>query len=115
MLVRLEFVEPRVLQVARDRFVDQGWRQPRAIGANRSYNRDPLSTAVLPGSCEGASLVQLSCEDPASLLQLADEEAFLVHIVDIVSTYIVFLHLLTNNSEVSLVVASGVSFVPCEI
>jgi hypothetical protein len=87
VFLRFEVVEPRVLQATRDRLVDQSWRLMSAVCADRSYSRDPLSTTVLVGSREITLLIQLSCENPPRLLQLADEEALLVHVVDIVSTY----------------------------
>jgi hypothetical protein len=60
-------------------------------------------------------LVQLACEDSTSLLQLADEEALLVHIVYIVSTYFVFFYLLTNDGELRLIVTPRVCSVTCEV
>jgi hypothetical protein len=86
-----------------------------AICTDRCHNRDPLSTAILPRSCEAALLIQLACEDSASLLQLADEETLLVYVVDIVSTYFVFFYLLTNDGEVRLVVTPRLCSVTCEV
>jgi hypothetical protein len=115
VLLRLEFADPRVLQVAGDRLIDQSWRETSAVCTNRGHDRYPLSATVLAGSRKGASLVQLSCEDSASLLQLANEEALLIHVVYIVSTYLVFLYFLTNDGEVCLIVTSGVSPVTCGV
>lgn len=81
VFLRLEVAEPRVLQVARDRFVNQSWRQLGTVYANRGQNRDRLSTTVLACFCKVSTLIQLSSEDPSGLLQLSHEKALLVHVV----------------------------------
>jgi hypothetical protein len=48
-------------------------------------------------------------------LQLADEEALLVYVIDIISTDSVFFQFLVNDREIGLIATYGISFVACEI
>lgn len=46
---------------------------------------------------------------------LADEEAFLVHVIYIVSADLVFFYFLADYGKVGLIATSGIRSVPCKV
>jgi hypothetical protein len=74
-----------------------------------------MSSSILASTRELLSPCKSLWNDPLNLLQMADKEALLVHIVAIVGLYDILGHLLLRNSKILPIRVLRVRFVPLVI